>query len=166
MVMSSYGHLKVNDGIRPDASVGPGISTSFSVGLGCSQNAIRTIGGGARSKAYFSKVFNRIAPMANPIRNAKFFVSEYAGCDEASMVRSRALALARVKLSISNEEFRFRLPSTYEVRIRLPAGSSSSSSGSGASTSVNVEALDGFQAGKYVQQKFPGCVVLDVYKLE
>jgi hypothetical protein len=107
--MASYGYLTINDGVMADASVGPGIATSFSVGLGCSQNAV-SLNGNLYAKAYFSKTINRIASVKNPIKSAKMFVSEYAGCNEASMVRNRAVAMARIKLSISQEEFRFRLP--------------------------------------------------------
>jgi hypothetical protein len=58
----------------------------------------------------YSKTIKRIVSLKNPIAKAKTAVSEYAGCDEASMVRKRAIAMASRRVSISGEEFRFRLP--------------------------------------------------------
>lgn len=107
--MASYGYATINDGVMADASAGGGINTSFMVHLGCSQNAI-SIGGNVYSKAYFSKTLERIASIKNPVKAAKRVVSEYAGCDEASMFRNRVLALARIKLSVSSEQFRFKVP--------------------------------------------------------
>lgn len=106
--MASSGYLTINDGIMPDASSARGLSTSFSVNLECSQNAAETNGSYA-FKVYFSKTINRLAPIGNPVKNAKMLISKYAGCDEAAKVRKVVLALARIKLSVSQEQFRFRL---------------------------------------------------------
>jgi hypothetical protein len=110
MVMESRGYLVVNDGIMPDASVGSSDKLSFRVGLRCSQRAVSLTGATSSIYADFSKVINRIAPVKNPVRKAKTLVSEYAGCDEASMLRKRIIAIARTKISISGDEFIFRIP--------------------------------------------------------
>lgn len=107
--MESYGCLTINDGIFPDASATSSISTSFSVVLTCSQNAL-SLDGKSAERVLFSKKFHRIAPSKNTIARAKRFISDFAGCDEARIVRLRALAMSRIRLSISEEEFRFRLP--------------------------------------------------------
>jgi len=107
---SSYGYLKINDGIMPDSSQTSDPFTSFSVGLECSQNTVSLSGVVSGSGVQFSKTIHRIAPNKNPIGNAKLFVSHYAGCGEASMLRNRILAMSRIRISVSEEEFRFRLP--------------------------------------------------------
>lgn len=102
-VMASYGSLVLNTPKSSEAS-------SFSVRMECVQRAASTSGDGSSFLARYSKSFDRIVPSANPMGGAKRFISGYAGCDEASIVRHRAIALARMKLSISGLEFRFRLP--------------------------------------------------------
>lgn len=112
--MTSYGQLIINDGVLPDASATSSISTSFSVVLTCSQNVLSL--GSINSpvshgnRVSFSKTINRVAPSRNPVGRTKNFISGFAGCREASLVRKRILAMARIRLSISEEEFRFRLP--------------------------------------------------------
>jgi hypothetical protein len=96
--MVAYGSLIINDGASDESSFGV---SSLSVSLSCSF---------VPAGISYSKKINRIASSKNPMKAAKSIISEYAGCDEASIVRKRAIALSRIRLSISGEEFRFRLP--------------------------------------------------------
>lgn len=99
----SYGSLILN-GASSETS-------SFSVSLSCSTRAMTHLGGQSGIVVGHTKKFERISPSANPMGRAKSFISNYAGCSEASIVRLRSIALARMKPSISGVEFRFRLPS-------------------------------------------------------
>lgn len=93
--MNSYGYLIVNEGVK---------NSSFEVGLSCFSLMPNN------TYSEFSKVFNIISDSKNPVKKAKIFISKYAGCDEASIVRKRVIAMSRIKKTISGEEFRFRLP--------------------------------------------------------
>lgn len=57
----------------------------------------------------YRKTFRRLAPGGNPLKAAKEFISEFAGCPEARKVRGRAIALSRMHGTISGEVFRFPL---------------------------------------------------------
>lgn len=89
--MSSYGYLLINEGNKN--------ISSFEIGLSCYE-----------MQTQFSKFLRRIDDSKNPIKKAKMFISKYAGCDEASIVRKRIIAISRIKKTISGEKFRFRLP--------------------------------------------------------
>lgn len=102
----AYGYIVINDGIMPDASVNPAKTSSFEIGLGCSVFAFNS----PRVSANFSKTIRRVSSSSTPPKNAKNIISNYAGCDEATIVRKRVIAISKMKLSISGEEFRFRLP--------------------------------------------------------
>lgn len=151
-----YGYLVVNDGIMGDSS-SPRDLSSFSVTLGCSSTAASlSTSTPPKISANYSKTLKRMASSKNPMKRAKRVVSEYAGCDEASIVRKRAIALASRRISISGEEFRFRLPSIYEVRM----------SSGGVTSKIQVEASDHVQAERQAQKKFPGSTVLSVNRSE
>jgi len=114
----SYGNLQIIDGIynknkdpnNPILSAKPG-NLTFNVDLYYSKNAhifnnnsnIQNI----NNYISYQKSFKRLASGANPIRDAKNFVAQFAGCDEASKLRKRIIALAKMKVSISNDVFRF-----------------------------------------------------------
>lgn len=103
--MKSYGNLVIYEDLAADLA-------SFKVDLFCSSRPV-FLGGGSEAAiplAEYSKTIRRIAPSKNPLRLAKKAVSDYAGCDEASIVRKRIISLAKTRLSISGETFRFRLP--------------------------------------------------------
>ena len=57
----------------------------------------------------YSRSYKRLASGGNTLKDAKDFISRFAGCDEAHKVRGRAIALSRIKNSISGETFRFPL---------------------------------------------------------
>jgi hypothetical protein len=57
----------------------------------------------------YSRSYKRLASGGNTLKDAKEFISRFAGCDEAHKVRGRAIALARTRTSISGEVFRFPL---------------------------------------------------------
>lgn len=55
----------------------------------------------------YAKRFTRIASDRNPVTDAKRFISQFSGCDEATKLRRRMIAISRIHKSISNETFRF-----------------------------------------------------------
>lgn len=55
----------------------------------------------------YAKRFTRIASERNPVTDAKRFISQFSGCDEAKKLRRRMIAISRIHKSISNETFRF-----------------------------------------------------------
>jgi hypothetical protein len=57
----------------------------------------------------YSRSYKRLASGGNTLKDAKEFISRFAGCDEAHKVRGRAIALSRIRSSISGEVFRFPL---------------------------------------------------------
>lgn len=57
----------------------------------------------------YSKQFKRLASGGNPLKAAKDFVAQFAGCDEAHKLRKRVIALARIKKTVDGEVFRFPL---------------------------------------------------------
>lgn len=57
----------------------------------------------------YSKSIKRLAKSGNPLGSATSLISQLAGCDEAKMVRGRAIALSRIHKTISGEAFKFRL---------------------------------------------------------
>jgi hypothetical protein len=57
----------------------------------------------------YSRSYKRLASGGNTLRDAKDFISRFAGCAEAHKVRGRAIALSRIRNSISDEVFRFPL---------------------------------------------------------
>lgn len=60
----------------------------------------------------YAKRFTRIASDRNPVTDAKRFISQFAGCDEAKKLRRRMIAISRIRKSISNETFRFGVVET------------------------------------------------------
>lgn len=75
----------------------------------------------------YSKNYKRISGK-NVLRDVKNFVSEYAGCCEASKLRKRIIALEKIHDTISNVNFKFSLgtsfsprPIGFEVTISSPA---------------------------------------------
>lgn len=57
----------------------------------------------------YSRRYKRLASGGNPLKDAKSFVSQFAGCEEAHKLRKRIIATAKTKVSISGLEFRFPL---------------------------------------------------------
>ena len=55
----------------------------------------------------YSKHYQRIVSDRNPVAKVKSFVSQFAGCAEASKLRKRMIAIERMHGSVSNEVFRF-----------------------------------------------------------
>lgn len=88
----------------------PGVS--FVVELNYSA-PVHAMSGGLQNVANmnvsYAKRYRRLASEGNPLKDAKNFVANFAGCDEAHKLRKRAIALSRIKRSISGEVFRFPL---------------------------------------------------------
>lgn len=57
----------------------------------------------------YSRSFKRLASGGNPLADAKRFVAQIAGCDEAKKLRGRVIALSRIKKTVYGQDFRFRL---------------------------------------------------------
>lgn len=55
----------------------------------------------------YSKQFKRLASGGNPLKAAKDFVAQFAGCDEAHKLRKRVIALAKIRKTVDGEVFRF-----------------------------------------------------------
>lgn len=89
------------------------VGSSFVVDLRYSQRAVALDEGSRRIEtdvsASYSKSFKRLASGGNPLKDAKNFIAQFAGCKEASKVRGRAIALSRMRNSINGEVFRFPL---------------------------------------------------------
>lgn len=86
---------------------------TFVVSLNYSEQAYSLTGGMKRPSvgvvANYSQTFKRLASGGNPLKDAKNFVTQFAGCAEAHKLRKRVIALARMRKSISGESFRFPL---------------------------------------------------------
>lgn len=86
---------------------------SFSVDLYYNESSFFVASGvGKPIKAQtisYSKSFKRLASGGNPLADAKRFVAQIAGCDEAKKLRGRVIALSRIKKTIYGQDFRFRL---------------------------------------------------------
>lgn len=61
------------------------------------------------ASANYSRTYKRLASGGNPLKDAKEFVAQFAGCDEAHKLRKRVIALARTRRTICGEAFRFPL---------------------------------------------------------
>lgn len=94
----------------PPKFVPSGDMKTFVVNLHYTKSSNIFSGGGVLPSGLFvsyEKQFKRITSDKNPVRDVKFFVSQFSGCAEASKLRRRAIALSRIHNTISNETFRF-----------------------------------------------------------
>lgn len=121
---SRFGGLPSTDGRRGMVRIGGALApppgpdhipegVTFLVELRYAESA-NWISGGSKVPvggvmASYSKSFKRLASGGNPLKDAKNFVSQFSGCDEAHKLRKRVIALSRRRKSISGEEFRFPL---------------------------------------------------------
>lgn len=106
------GLVRIGGAIVPaDSGVGSHSGSTFVVDLRYSQNSFVVSDGINRMatdiSVTYARQFKRLASGGNPLKDAKEFVSLFAGCAEAHKLRKRAIALARMKKSISGVEFRF-----------------------------------------------------------
>jgi hypothetical protein len=86
--------------------------TTFVVDLNYSE-PVRTLGEGRQyatdMSVSYSRRYKRLSSGGNPLKDAKSFVSQFAGCEEAHKLRKRIIAIAKTKKSISDLSFRFPL---------------------------------------------------------
>lgn len=108
------GLVRINGALQPHAgtTIKPG-GTTFLVDLHYHDRAY-SYGSGKGFYATeigvsYSRSYKRLASGGNTLKDAKEFISRFAGCEEAHKVRGRAIALARIRKSISGEAFRFPL---------------------------------------------------------
>lgn len=108
------GLVRINGALQPPAgtTIKPG-GTTFLVDLHYHDRAY-AYGSGKEFYATeigvsYSRSYKRLASGGNTLKDAKEFISRFAGCDEAHKLRKRIIATARTKASISGMEFRFPL---------------------------------------------------------
>jgi hypothetical protein len=131
--MSSYGTVVIQDGVYEPGSLDPRLRMSpvrmdggtapipprlvskaglvnFVVELNYTSQRNIYSGGAAVPLGLtveYAKKFTRIASDRNPVTDAKRFISQFSGCDEAKKLRRRMIAISRIHKSISDETFRF-----------------------------------------------------------
>lgn len=108
------GMVRINGALQPRAgtSIKPGGST-FVVDLHYHDRAYSYgVGKGFQATdvgVSYSSSYKRLVSGGNALKDAKDFISRFAGCHEAHKVRGRVIALSRLRKSISGEVFRFPL---------------------------------------------------------
>lgn len=108
------GLVRINGALQPKAGTGVRAGgTTFLVDLHYHDRAY-SYGTGKGFYATdigvsYSRSYKRLAAGGNTLKDAKEFVSRFAGCEEAHKLRGRAIALSRIRSSISGEVFRFPL---------------------------------------------------------
>jgi hypothetical protein len=108
------GLVRIGGALRPalGSEIKPG-GTTFLVDLHYEDRAF-SYGSGkgfyaTELRVSYSRSYKRLASGGNTLKDAKEFVSRFAGCEEAHKLRKRAIALSRIRNSISGESFRFPL---------------------------------------------------------
>lgn len=105
------GMVRLGGALAPNSRYSPKPGgTTFVVNLSYTDRAYHYGNGGPVAtdiRAAYSRQFKRLASGGNPLKEAKNFVAQFAGCEEAQKLRGRVIAISRVHKTIYGETFRF-----------------------------------------------------------